>query len=128
MTPFSDRMASLWAAGKTDEFIAIANQRLACKPDDIAGLLLRLNYERDFALDEEWIKTAPKLHDAASLITTPGFAAEWSSVKVGLEMGMHAWSYREEGKINISAELGYLGLLRIAEKDGLISDPVLPAP
>jgi hypothetical protein len=70
-----DHGSGLWLAGHKSNVLAIANARLAQNTNDIAGLLLKLDYDIEFLRFESFSNTMDRALQVGSVITTTNFAA-----------------------------------------------------
>ena len=74
-TNFVKQVADLWFTGHKTNVLAIANQRLQQNTNDIAGLLLKMDYETEFLLFDQMSNTIDRVVQVGATITTPKFAA-----------------------------------------------------
>ena len=127
-TPFSDNVNSLWLSGKKTDVLAIANQRLQSNPNDLAGLLLKMQYQMAFFDVLGFKDSIPKVLTVGESIHTPLFSAAFGNSRYGLayiQQNVPAYSAQEissestKGNIN-GKPLEFLEILQYAETDGLI--------
>lgn len=118
----------MWLSGNKSGVLAIANQRLQNNPNDIAGLILTLQYEMTFFDLTDFNATANKILTVGAGITTRKFAAAYPDLKADLQNILQneptytpAQIQAEAVKGNINGQpMDFLYLLQAAESDGLI--------
>jgi hypothetical protein len=74
-TNFVRQVADLWFAGHKTNVLAIAGQRLQQNTNDIAGLILQMEYETEFLLFDQMSNTINRVVQVGATITTPKFSA-----------------------------------------------------
>ena len=79
-TNLSDQVAQMWLVGQKQEVLDIANARLALDTNDIAGLLLKMEYEIEFVEDEKLTNTMNRISQVGSSITATNFAAVFPEI------------------------------------------------
>ena len=128
-TPFSTKVDKMWFAGNKGEALAIANTRLAANANDIAGLLITLEYQMDYSDITHLKATMDKIVSVGGAITTTNFAKLYPNLKDDLtneETNVlpnvtAARAAREASKGSTSGQhLIYLKQLQAAELDGLV--------
>ena len=80
-TSFYDHITQLWLAGQKQAVLAIAQQRLQQDPDDIAGLLIKLQYQIRVIDAVGVAETAPRVVAIGETITTENFRREFPTLK-----------------------------------------------
>lgn len=70
---YSDAVSRLWLEGKKAEARALAEERLDEDPNDLAGLLVQLDYEVAFLEMEKLKGTLSRVRDAARAASGDGF-------------------------------------------------------
>lgn len=127
-TPFSANVSNMWLAGDKAGVLSIANQRLEKNPDDIAGLILTLQYQMAFFDFTHFSASANKVIAVGANITTTNFSKIYPGLKTSLlYLQQNSPSYttaeaqNEAAKGNISNKrMEFLYALQAAELDGLI--------
>lgn len=128
-TPFSTNIDTMWFAGNKSGALAIANTRLAANANDIAGLLITLEYQMDYSDITHLKATMDKIISVGGAITTTNFAKLYPDLKDDLtneETNVlpnvtAAMASSEASKGNTTGQhLTYLTQLQAAELDGLI--------
>jgi hypothetical protein len=84
-TSFSQRVADMWYAGKKQEVLDIANQRLRQDTDDIAGLILKMEYHITFTEIDQATNTMARILRVGSKITAKNFAAIFPQLQGDIE-------------------------------------------
>ena len=72
-------MTNLWYQGYKSNVLEIAEQRLNINTNDIAGLILKFDFELAFLELSSISNTAQRVLDVAPMITTTNFANVFSS-------------------------------------------------
>lgn len=80
-TNFYANITNLWYQGYKTNVLAIANARLAQNSNDIAGLILKMEYHLAFSEMSEMSNSFWRVVNVGETITTPNFAAEFPSKK-----------------------------------------------
>lgn len=80
-TNFSSQVSQMWLDGQKQEVLNIANQRLASDTNDMAGLLLRMEYEVEFLIMSSLTNTMNEVERVGSGITHTNFAAVFPDVQ-----------------------------------------------
>lgn len=127
-TPFSTNVNAMWLSGNKSGVLAIANQRLQSNPNDIAGLLLKLQYQIAFFDVADFPGSADKVIAAGASISTTNFVKVYPALKSNLQylrQNMPSFSaaqiQSESAKGNISGKpMDFLAVLQAIEQDGLI--------
>ena len=80
-TNFYTNVTNLWYQGYKTNVLNIANARLAVNTNDIAGLILKAEYQFEFleigAISNAWLRVI----QAGDTITTTNFVKEWQENK-----------------------------------------------
>src|SRR6266581_4234719 len=76
-TSFSEDIDKLWIEGHKDKVLEIAQQRLKLDPNDIVGLLLKLEYEMAFVKIDDIPASLTRVEEVGSKITGPNFKETW---------------------------------------------------
>jgi len=125
-TNFVDYVSDLWFAGCKSNVLAIANQRLQQDTNDIAGLLLKLDYDIEFLQFSSFSNTMDRALQVGATITTTNFVVWYPILMARTEMlrGMIP-SYPPDqidsgrAKGNLSGKpLPSKSILKALEKDG----------
>ncbi len=127
-TPFSTNVNTMWLSGNKSGVLAIANQRLQNNPNDIAGLILTLQYQIAFFDLTDFPTSANKVISVGANIITTNFAKIYHGLKSGLQyLEQNVPSYTSQqiqtqaAKGNITGKpMDLLYVLQAAELDGLI--------
>ncbi|MDA3798139.1 MAG: hypothetical protein PF692_03555 [Kiritimatiellae bacterium] len=72
-TNFTENISSLWFAGQKTNVLSIATNRLAINSNDIAGLILKMEYEVEFLDFDNVTNTMQRVLTQGALITTTNF-------------------------------------------------------
>ena len=80
-TNFYDEVLALWYAGQKTNVLNIAEQRLQQNTNDIAGLILKMDYQIEFVELDVVSNTMQKVLDVGSQITTTNFIAVFPLVQ-----------------------------------------------
>lgn len=121
----------MWAQGDKDGVLQIAQERLAANPDDIAGLLLELDYGLEFIQAERVTNAIERLQTAMPAFSGPQFSALtnllWLDGEVLRQVVTNAYSSEERAadlaKTNILGKrLVYLIPLEALEADGYFGE------
>jgi|GEM_PF-6989591 len=72
-TNFYEQVSSLWFSGAKTNVLAIAEARLQRSTNDIAGLILKMEYEIEFMQFTSFSNTANKVLCASSDVSTSNF-------------------------------------------------------
>jgi uncharacterized protein YccT (UPF0319 family) len=128
-TPFSTNIDTMWVAGNKSGALAIANTRLTANANDIAGLLITLEYQMDYSDITHLKATMDKIIAVGATITTTNFVKLYPDLKDDLtneETNVlpnvtPTMADSEASKGNTTGQhLTYLTQLKAAELDGLI--------
>jgi hypothetical protein len=127
-TPFSTNVSTMWLSGNKRGVLAIATQRLQNNPNDIAGLVLTLQYQIAF-YDIAHVKASiDKVLSVGGGIKTANFSKRFSTLKSDLQYmetnvlpDMPAATDAEISKGRIAGKpMDFLDVLQAAELDGLV--------
>lgn len=83
-TNFYDHVKSLWFAGKQHVVYQISQERLSKDPNDLAGLLLKAEYEGDMMQLADMTNTLANAIQAGSTCTGTNFARWYPLLKADL--------------------------------------------
>ena len=127
-TPFSTNINNMWLSGNKAAVLALANQRLQKNSNDIAGLLLTLEYQAAFFDITNFNVTANKVIAVGGGITTKNFAAAYPALKGSLQYLLQNEPVYTPAQIQAETTKGnnqgqamcFLNALQAAELDGLI--------
>jgi hypothetical protein len=72
-TNFTENVSSLWFAGQKTNVLSIATNRLAVSSNDMAGLILKMEYEIEFLDFANVTNTMQQVLTQGALITTTNF-------------------------------------------------------
>ncbi len=128
-TSFSDSLNNMWLAGDKAQVLATAKQRLQSNSNDIAGLVITMEYYMEFSDIVHLKDSIDKVIAAGSTLATTQFAKLFPKLKsdlmyietsvlpsVSAEMAA-----AESPKGDISGKpMDFLYVLQAAETDGLI--------
>ena len=79
-TNFYEQVTQLWYSGQKTNVLNIANQRLQQNTNDIAGLLLKMEYEIEFLELSQVTNTMERVLQVGPNITTSNFVAIYPKV------------------------------------------------
>jgi hypothetical protein len=77
-TNFTENVSSLWLAGQKTNVLNIAEQRLQANTNDMAGLILKMEYEMAFLDFDNMTNTMQQVLTQGALITTTNFVGCYS--------------------------------------------------
>ena len=80
-TDFYEQVSSMWYSGNKTGVLNIAEQRLQQDTNDIAGLILKMEYEIEFLNFEAMTNTMQQVVTVGSGISTTNFATVFPSVQ-----------------------------------------------
>lgn len=80
-TNFYEEVSSMWYSGNKTGVLSIAEQRLQQNTNDVAGLILKMEYELEFLDFEDMTNTMERVVAVGSGISTTNFAAVFPSVQ-----------------------------------------------
>ena len=80
-TNFYTNVTNLWYQGYKTNVLKIAEQRLAINTNDIAGLILKANYELEFYEGGDLSNAFFRVIQVGDTITTTNFVKEWQENK-----------------------------------------------
>jgi hypothetical protein len=83
-TNFTENVSSLWFAGQKTNVLSIATNRLAVSSNDIAGLILKMEYEIEFLDFDNVTNTMHQVLTQGALITTTNFVAEFPTIQTDI--------------------------------------------
>jgi hypothetical protein len=83
---FHQQVSSMWFAGDKQGVIDIANQRLAQNTNDIAGLLLKLEYETEYLQLNNMTNSMARILDVGSIYAGTNFAQVYSTLEASYEV------------------------------------------
>jgi hypothetical protein len=128
-TNFYDQVTQTWLNGQKAEVYCIATNRLAVNSNDIAGLILKLEYELAY-YDLKFTNPLQRVVDVGSDITTTNFAILFPVLRDSVDyMQDFVLNYptnnieQEILKASITNKpFGHRRILKATEQDGLITD------
>ncbi|MDR0993150.1 MAG: hypothetical protein LBN38_01070 [Verrucomicrobiota bacterium] len=74
-TNFHEQVSQLWFDGYKGDVLAIANTRLQADTNDIAGLILKMEYEMEYLELQEVTNTMARVIDVGTMIETEEFSS-----------------------------------------------------
>ena len=80
-TNFYEEVSSMWYSGNKTGVLNIAEQRLQQNTNDIAGLILKMDYQIEFVELDAMSNTMQRVLDVGSQVTTTNFVAAFSLVQ-----------------------------------------------
>jgi hypothetical protein len=80
-TNFTENVSKMWLNGQKAEVYTIATNRLAINTNDMAGLMLKMEYEIEFILDDKLTNTMNRISTTGSSITTSNFVLEFPTIQ-----------------------------------------------
>lgn len=80
-TGFYEEVSALWYSGQKSNVLNIAEQRLQQNTNDIAGLILKMEYQIEFVELDVVSNTMQRVLDVGSQITTTNFVAAFPLVQ-----------------------------------------------
>jgi hypothetical protein len=85
-TNFYENVSSLWFSGKKCDVLQIAEQRLQKNPNDIAGLLLKVEYQTEYLQFVEITNNSSKILELGKVYTGTNFAKVFPILKADYEV------------------------------------------
>lgn len=85
-TNFYEQVSSLWFSGDKQGVLDIANQRLAQNSNDLAGLLLKLEYEIEFLQTNNIPSTITRIMEVGGVYTGENFAQQFPVLEADFEV------------------------------------------
>ena len=73
-----------WFLGRQTNVLALANQRLASNPNDMAGLLMKASYDFDFADANTLSNSLVRVLSVGETISTPSFTNAYRLVRLDI--------------------------------------------
>jgi len=127
-TSFSDYINQLWLDGKKEEVLNIVQQRLQQNPDDMIGLILKMEYELGYLLIDDAQQTMNRVLEVGKTIKTKNFSAIYPRLEANINILQDALpNYppeelkKDKAKINISGKpMTFLKFIIALEKDGWV--------
>jgi len=80
-TNFYEQVSTLWYAGEKTSVLNIAEQRITQNTNDVAGLILKMEYQIEFVALDAVSNTMQRVLDVGSKITTTNFVAAYPLVQ-----------------------------------------------
>ena len=80
-TNFYEQVSSMWYSGNKTGVLSIAEQRLQQNTNDMAGLILKMDYQIEFVELDAVSNTMQRVIDVGSQVATTHFAAAFSLVQ-----------------------------------------------
>ena len=125
---FVEQVSLLWEKGDKEEVLSIANKRILANNNDIAGLILQLEYQLAFLQLDKLPITADKLRVVGDGISTENFRKIWPIVRADLETIKIMVPLYPRKQLDIDREkaklpgkpMTYMKLLKAIEDDGLL--------
>ena len=130
-TSFTERVSAMWAQGDKDGVLQIAQERLVENSNDIAGLLLELDYGLEFIQADRVTNAIERLQTAMPAFSGANFSSLtnllWMDGEVLRQVVTNAYSPEEYAadlaKTNILGKrLIYLVPLEALEADGYFEE------
>jgi hypothetical protein len=127
--PFSDHVERLWFKGKFSDVSDISELLLQDDPNDIVGLILKMEYEIEFLMLNDAVKTIDEILLRSEGITTENFSKKLPLLQDDLTVAKELIpNYpaeeleKDREKVGITSKhFSLLPMLIAAEKDGLVS-------
>lgn len=88
-TNFYEEVSSMWYSGNKNGVLSIAEQLLQQDTNDIAGLILKMDYQIEFVELNAVSNTMQRVLDVGSQITTTNFAAAFLLVQADINHLLH---------------------------------------
>ncbi|MGI6497092.1 MAG: hypothetical protein ACOX5G_13660 [Kiritimatiellia bacterium] len=82
---FFNNVTNLWYQGHKSNVLAIAEDRLACNSNDIAGLILKVEYDLEFTNADSISNGIQRIICVGSDISSPQFRIRYPELKADLE-------------------------------------------
>lgn len=125
-TNFTETVSTLWYDGYKTNVLNIAEQRLQANSNDIAGLILKMEYELEFLQLDAATNTMNRVLQVGGMITTTNFVAVFPKLEGSinhLQAVLPLYPPDElaadQGKCNISGKpLSTSEILQALEDDG----------
>ncbi|HMP83682.1 MAG TPA: hypothetical protein PKA41_13370 [Verrucomicrobiota bacterium] len=83
-TGFYEQVSSMWYSGNKTGVLSIATQRLQQDTNDIAGLLLKMEYQIAFIDFDQVTNTMSRVLQVGGAITSANFAATFPTVEADI--------------------------------------------
>ena len=83
-TNFYEQVSTLWFEGNKTNVLNIAEQRLSQNPNDIAGLILKMEYEIAYVQIEDMSNTMIRVLDVGENISSVNFTSVFPSVRADI--------------------------------------------
>jgi hypothetical protein len=80
-TNFYEQVSSMWYSGNKTGVLSIAEQRLQQNTNDIAGLILKMEYELEFLNFEAMTNTMQRVVAVGGGVSTTNFVVEFPSLQ-----------------------------------------------
>jgi hypothetical protein len=125
-TNFTENVSSLWLSGQKTNVLSIATNRLVVNSNDMAGLILKMEYEIAFLDFPEVTNTMQQVLTQGGLITTTNFAQCFEGTSRGINHLLYVLPLYPTNEIagdrlkgNISGKpFSYTKILQALEDDG----------
>ena len=125
-TNFTEQVLSLWYSGQKTNVLIIAEQRLQQNTNDIAGLILKMEYEIEYLQLDQATNTMDRVLQVGSTITSSNFAACYpklegsiNHLKTMIPLYPPDELVADQGKCNISGKpLPSKDVLKALQDDG----------
>lgn len=84
-TNFPEQVSKMWLDGQKQEVYTIATNRLAINTNDMAGLILKMEYEFVFLVTSDLTNTIERVTSVGNTISTTNFVAVFTNVQEDVE-------------------------------------------
>ena len=84
-TAFFTNVTNLWYQGHKSNVLAIAEERLAHNTNDIAGLILKMEYDLEFTRSDSISNSVLRIIEAGAEIKSLRFKIRYPELKIDLE-------------------------------------------
>lgn len=92
---FFTNVTNLWWQGHKSNVLAIAEQRLSCNSNDIAGLILKMECDFEFLNLDSISNSIQRVIDCGKTITTSNYASKYPAFKFSLDYTLHLFTINE---------------------------------
>ena len=127
-TNFTDQVSRMWFQGQKAGVYSIATNRLAADTNDLAGLILKMEYEIAYLSLDDATSTMQRVLQVGSTVsstnfaeTFPGFEADINNIKAMILQYPAGELTADQGKGDIAGKpLPHEEVIRALEDDGHI--------
>jgi len=98
---FHSNVTNLWFQGQKSNVLEIANQRLNINTNDIAGLILKLEYEVEFLEFTAFSNTVQRVLTVGKTITSTNFVREFSEYEEDINVLIDALPHYPANEIAV---------------------------